>query len=269
MSFSQHMATKFVPLMARLILAAAFIPAGWNKVWTNTTYTGEDATRLKEMGVGGPPSVPTASIRSSSTALAAIRLASLNQDQPAETPAAAEEPQEQPSATPPPPVRPAPEPAKEPVTIVDPVRTGLDSDVVEARALYRIALLVEGRWPDLKPYSSYLAWAAGFTELIGGALLLVGLFSRIWALGLAIAMVVAFLLTSLDPFLATGWFGMMKSSDGILLFNRVFCQLGLFALAFGVFLTGPGPMSLDGAIFRRSPELPPAVDPAAPRPRVI
>jgi hypothetical protein len=34
--------------------------------------------------------------------------------------------------------------------------------------------------------------------------------------------------------------------------NLVFAQLGLFVLALGLFLIGPGAMSLDRAIFRRS-----------------
>jgi uncharacterized membrane protein YphA (DoxX/SURF4 family) len=35
-------------------------------------------------------------------------------------------------------------------------------------------------------------------------------------------------------------------------FNRMYCQLGLFALALGVFLTGAGPVSLDRWLFRGS-----------------
>lgn len=99
------------------------------------------------------------------------------------------------------------------------------------------------------PYPIYQAYLAVAAELIGGALILLGLFSRLWGLALAGVMGAAFWLTSW-PLLATGdpitaLFNLPLGD-----FNRLFCQAGLFVLAFGVFLTGPGAVSIDRAIFR-------------------
>jgi len=92
-----------------------------------------------------------------------------------------------------------------------------------------------------------MARLAAFTELVGGGLLFVGLFSRFWGLGLAIAMGVAFYLTSWNLLLDSHLLN-LKVPD----FNRMFTQTGLFLLAFGVFLTGAGPISLDRALFRKT-----------------
>ena len=82
-------------------------------------------------------------------------------------------------------------------------------------------------------------------------MILVGLFSRVWGLGLAITMCTAFYVTSLPALLGvgnlfTGLFNLPMDA-----FNGMFTQLGLFVLAFGVFLTGAGPISLDRALFRK------------------
>jgi uncharacterized membrane protein YphA (DoxX/SURF4 family) len=97
-----------------------------------------------------------------------------------------------------------------------------------------------------------------FTELVGGSLLLIGLFSRVWGVGLAIAMGMAFYLTTMQtyfdigPLRVGGGMGPLNGAigfDNFKLFNTVFVQLGLFVLAFGVFLTGPGPLSFDRILF--------------------
>ena len=53
MSFSRNAATNLVPLLSRLVLAAAFIPAGWDKIMGDPiVYTGRDARILQELGIG-------------------------------------------------------------------------------------------------------------------------------------------------------------------------------------------------------------------------
>ena len=49
-------------------------------------------------------------------------------------------------------------------------------------------------------------------------------------------------------------------------FNSAAAQIGLFALAFGVLLTGPGPISLDRAFFGGSPRPEPPAPKPEPRP---
>ncbi len=122
---------------------------------------------------------------------------------------------------------------------------------MRAQAMHGVTtLLVQGGWKkEWKPH--LMAWVASLTELVGGALILVGLFSRVWGLGLAIAMGFAFYLTSLPALLDPGLFELALGIDHYEAFNRMFCQLGLGILALGVFLTGPGPLSLDRALFGR------------------
>lgn len=112
--------------------------------------------------------------------------------------------------------------------------------------MHNVTLLVHGQGMAYPVYQAYLAVAA---ELVGGALILLGLFSRLWGLALAGVLAVAFWLTSW-PILVAGDPGSVLFSLSIEQFNRLFCQSGLFVLAFGVFLTGPGAVSIDRAIFR-------------------
>lgn len=52
MTFSERCATRLVPLLARIVLCAAFLPAGWQKVFTTTTFTHDESNSLAMMGVG-------------------------------------------------------------------------------------------------------------------------------------------------------------------------------------------------------------------------
>ncbi len=89
------------------------------------------------------------------------------------------------------------------------------------------------------------AWAVGVFELVGGALLVAGLFSRLWAAGLLLWGCVQFWLTSVPGLDGTWFFGTPEPD-----LNRAFAQLGLLVLALGVVLTGPGAASMDHFLFR-------------------
>ena len=53
MSFSRGAARNFVPLLSRVVLAAAFIPAGWAKIMGEPViYRGQDAETLLRLGIG-------------------------------------------------------------------------------------------------------------------------------------------------------------------------------------------------------------------------
>jgi putative oxidoreductase len=141
--------------------------------------------------------------------------------------------------------------APEPET-VQPAEPEVTQTPVRARALHGVTVaLINGGWKkEWKP--EVMAWIAGLTELLGGAMMLLGLFSRMWGLGLAIAMCFAFYLTSWPgPFNVVGLFQLAEGGDGYVSFNRMFCQLGLLVMGLGIFLTGAGPLSLDRAFFRR------------------
>jgi len=310
MSISQSAACNVVPFLARIVLAAAFVTAGWNKISTETTFSGDEAATLRSLGVTGRP------VTVSAASHTGIQLASFTFE--AATPPTAPPPTAPPSATPPPsappitdvpakappstpaatgPSAPPSAPRSLPPTGLPPIGlppiglppTGLppigpptgetkpsnaatdsavparptpvyepdafssgtasgtalgDPTPLMARSLHRITLMVHAQgWSE----PVYQAYAAVFVELVGGALLLLGLFSRLWGLGLAVTMAVAFLLTSWPTLQNTSLFALSVAD-----FNKLYCQTGLFVLAFGVMLTGAGALSLDRMIFRPS-----------------
>ena len=189
MGFSRVAALHLAPLLARIVLCAAFVPAGWQKIMSMETFTGPDATTIRSMCdfPGNPPTTETS-------------------ETPETTKAAATEP-------------------------------------VEARRVYGLAAMLSQK--DV-PYPLAAAWIAALTELVGGGLLLVGLFSRVWALGLAVTMGVAFSFTSCPALAAAGPFDL-----ALLDYLKAAAQLALGVLALTVFLTGPGAVALDRAVFRR------------------
>jgi uncharacterized membrane protein YphA (DoxX/SURF4 family) len=112
---------------------------------------------------------------------------------------------------------------------------------LEARRLYGLAVMLHES--DL-PYPIVQAWLASVTELVGGGLLLVGFFSRIWAVGLGTAMGVAFFLTSLPTIQELGPFALEVGT-----FTKASAQTALLMLSLAIVLGGPGGISLDHAIF--------------------
>ena len=88
------------------------------------------------------------------------------------------------------------------------------------------------------PFPAFNAALSGYTELIGGALILVGLFTRLAAIPLFINMIVAILTVK------------MKAVTGL----DEFAELDepLYALAFlWLFFSGPGRVSLDHLLWTR------------------
>ncbi|MHC5023646.1 MAG: DoxX family protein [Planctomycetota bacterium] len=246
MKFSTFSGTALIPTLARVVLCGAFITAGWNKCFKTADFDEAKALRLQALGVTvwRPPTQPT--VRAND--VPGFQLASFRQD---EDPA-----QDDPDAGAPPPEDPAPtDPAPPPAEDLDaapstspPVVTPGSGAMYRARAVHGVTWMVDSRG---LPYPVVLGWAAGLTELFGGALLVVGLFSRIWGLGLAITMGVAFYMTSMEP-LMDGRVLALASGEGIPAFNAMFCQLGLLVLSLCILFTGPGPLSLDHRIFRRA-----------------
>jgi uncharacterized membrane protein YphA (DoxX/SURF4 family) len=248
MTFSQYAGIAIVPTLSRIVLAAVFITAGWLK-FQDGPFTAEQAAKLDSLGVKASPAVtPVALLEDVSFKLASYQTqpdaepAAPTQDQPPAT--SDDEVQESaadpssPTSTPPSPPSnqaDAPPPATLPAT--------LPAERYTARGLHQITLMLHERnWPA--PIA--LAWLATLTELLGGALLAVGLFSRLWGLGLAIAMGVALYLTSLPELQDIGFkLFQMKPKE----FSTFGLQSALFVLAFGIFLTGAGPLSLDRFLF--------------------
>jgi uncharacterized membrane protein YphA (DoxX/SURF4 family) len=132
-----------------------------------------------------------------------------------------------------------------------PVVPGPGGDL-RARKLYDVALKVHEA--GLEQYETAIAWGTALVELVGGALILIGLFSRIWGLALAVIMAGAFYTTSWPGFSADPY-GFLGEN-----FDLFVSQVGRFMLAFGVFLTGPGAISADRMLFRHGHDEEPDVD---------
>jgi putative oxidoreductase len=79
-----------------------------------------------------------------------------------------------------------------------------------------------------------LFYLSAFTEFLGGIALLLGIFSRIFSLGLIINMLVAILVAHISQ----GFFGFEW-------------QLTLLTVALTIFLLGPGDYSIDNKLFNR------------------
>jgi uncharacterized membrane protein YphA (DoxX/SURF4 family) len=112
------------------------------------------------------------------------------------------------------------------------------------RGLYTLTLLADRA---RIPFPVEIAWAVAGVQLVGGACVVLGLFSRVWGLLMSVILAALFVTTSLPVIKAQGPFSLGAEQQ-----NLVLAQLGLFVLALGAFLVGPGAMSLDRAIFRRS-----------------
>lgn len=122
----------------------------------------------------------------------------------------------------------------------------IDGGGVQIRALHQLTLFFDGlRLP--KP--EIWAWTVTVFELIGGSLVLIGLFTRLWTGGLVLWSLGLFLST---PTVAAAFGAIWSPTDPAATLPRAMAlsQLALLVLALGLTLTGAGRLSLDGFIFR-------------------
>ncbi|RLS46893.1 MAG: hypothetical protein DWH86_01735 [Planctomycetota bacterium] len=267
MSPSQFAATNILPLLARIVLCLAFLPQGWNNLMRDVEYTAHDAQRLRELGVRG---ITDPDPKKSDVALGAIR--GFEAFESAEWQTAPTLPPPRPGAngmadsastatplpgtkpatvTPPAgttaqsaPIVPTSTPATVPAVTERPSPLASPLAPLTQRGLYTLSLLVDRA---RIPFPIEIAWAVAGIQLVGGACVLLGLFSRVWGLLMSLILAALFVMTSLPIIKSQGAFTLGAEQQ-----NLILAQLGLFVLALGAFLVGPGAMSLDRAIFRRS-----------------
>ena len=242
MSCATIAGTGLIPLFSRIVLGAGFFFAGWHACFDEVSFTQQEIRILE-----GSPAVPVqVSLQTEAPPAAAP---------PAAAPAAA--PVEKPAANPAPAVvneaasapEPKPAAAAEAPRPIGPLAGATPSKGgVMRAAAERITLqLREG---GVGEYAEPLAWAAAVASLVGGALLFVGLLSRLWAFAMAVmlgasfwfASVVAAGMFSTDPFM---WTSSQQT------FHEMFATLAFFVLAVGILMTGPGVLSIDGVIRSR------------------
>ena len=132
-----------------------------------------------------------------------------------------------------------------------------DGSRYEATGYYMLSLqMIHAGWGET---SIWLAKVVAWVELVGGALILVGLITRLWGICLAVIIGGTFYVVSIHDnglFLSNPF----HWADSIDAYNAMFAQAALFVLAIGVFFTGPGPLSLDAALFAKD-RAKPAADP--------
>jgi len=129
-------------------------------------------------------------------------------------------------------------------------------------------------WPDFDrsrdfdPWPVYAARAVAFTELIGGAFVLIGLLTRLGALGLAGTMLGAMWLTQFGPAIQMdrAFLGFLPNHawhDGLSWKDLLF-QFTLFAAAMSLFCTGSGTLAAD-RFFASGPGEPPKTKKRKPK----
>ena len=219
--FSQQAAANFVPLLARIILFLAFVPIGWHHAMEMGNFGGDAGARLRELGIVSAadaaltPTLTPTQTRQTPDGIALART-------------------------------PAPSPLAQDTPAI-PIAAA-DAAGYQTRALHELTLAFDNlRLP--KPH--IWAWTVAVFELLGGAFLLIGLFSRIWAGGLLVWSIALVGLSAAT--LAQSWGSLWTPTDPNSAFLRAtaLSQYSLIVLSAGLLLTGPGKWSLDGFIFRR------------------
>jgi uncharacterized membrane protein YphA (DoxX/SURF4 family) len=118
----------------------------------------------------------------------------------------------------------------------------------------------QGHWPK------YWAYACTVTELVGGALLLIGALTRLSAFALACVMLTALWLTQIGPAVQSGdtWLGFLPNRDLFSMgWEHFQIQFILLAMALCLLFTGCGKLGLDCALFGgRPPAARPKPEPA-------
>jgi uncharacterized membrane protein YphA (DoxX/SURF4 family) len=120
---------------------------------------------------------------------------------------------------------------------------------VETRPLYALSIMIAER---SLPRPVFTAWGLMIVALVGGSLLLIGLFTRLWGVGLATYIGLIFSFDSLDAFRAAP--DLFQADPTLLLHAGGELALGLIAVS--LIFTGGGAVSLDQAIFAHHPHAP-------------
>lgn len=272
MRFRDSLALHTCPLLLRVALGVTFLWAGLPK-FEVVEFTGENAAALIELGIGrqvspggtgnsapaqaapptATPTQPGAETAEAEDAGSGDGEATPIQEGEGDRPVSDSQDHEAPSREGEQAGRDQEETAGKTTAVSETA-----DQVVKARLGESIAI---GLHKAGHPYPWLFAWTAMLTEAVGGALLIVGLFSRVWGLGLAIAMAYAFVLTSLpairqqmDPAATNQIFAFVSGFKALEFEAQMaaFYQFILFVVSWCIFIGGPGAASLDRLIFRGS-----------------
>ncbi|MBC7835133.1 MAG: DoxX family protein [Phycisphaerales bacterium] len=262
MARRDRIALALPPLLLRLGLGIMFIMAGLGKVAGTMPARAEQAAILANMGVDIKPAAGDTT--------------------PAPPPAPAQSPAEGDGAVANPGAEAMPADGfKEPSDAAGGCRTYTGTDFpenVDVRMVYHLALgihtaanppidakgnfppsiwpkdMASGSWP------LWIAWTVAIIELLGGALVLIGLTTRFWAAAIAGVMIGAMWLTQFGPAIQAGdtvlrFFPSHRILDTAA-WQTLLLQFVLLMMACALMLSRPGALAIDNALFgRRSGDL--------------
>lgn len=284
MLFRDQVALTLPALLLRLTLCVIFLWAGLGKVLGEARVTGDDAARLARMGVTpapvATPSEPTRALPEPPAGAG---------DQPSNRPA--NPPAEPPTEL----IVPGESPAEGsegstamlpgvvrwlPVQAMRTEYTGEDFPGEHTvQRVYSVALILSkagdpparadgmpGRrtmpgWVASERWPMILAWAAAVTEILAGAMLLLGVLTRFGAVLLVGVMLQAIWLTQIGPAVMGNRASLIGFLPGAAdpwdpsAYKDLLWQLSCLVMAACVFLLGSGPIGLDRALFRTQERL--------------
>lgn len=272
MTFRTSLALNIAPLCLRLVLALTFLWAGFGKVAYRTTIS--DPSQIAKLVEWGQVAAPSAAIPGPPL----VNPEPIPQPAPrvVPEPGPAEPEPADPEAVPAVPEQAPPvEDGAGDAGDVLPVSLGQHKpDSVEVKRVMGLALLIDssanpgvddqGRslrpiWPAALAKGSLpvvAAWVAAILELVCGAAMLIGFFTRLAALPLAGTMLTAMWLTQIGPAIQSGGAlygflpqGPFDMGPGGYVYTHLFWQFALCMVALAVFLIGPGFFSVDRLIF--------------------
>ena len=142
-------------------------------------------------------------------------------------------------------------------SIADAATGGSISRAAAERLALRLRTHGFGEW------SEPTAWATAVVKLLGGALLVLGLLTRVWAFLAAVIFGATFWLGSVETagMFEVDPFQWVAAGDG---FQDMFSVLALFVLSFGLLVSGPGVLSLDRVFWPRVRSVHPETQLASP-----
>ena len=271
MSLRESLAVGSAPVFLRLALGVTFLWAGLAKVVHRTDFSGQDAATLANYGIVEP------AIGGASLEPIAFFPVTAQDEQPEQDEQDESRPDNrQPDGSPPPPLDDDDlQEAVQPSAPVGQYSAAQFAEPVEARSLHNITLMLHNAmmpgvnpdtqeptialWfdvdasKDFDPWPVYFAWAVAGTELIAGGLLLLGLLTRLSALGIAGTMVGAIWLTTIGPAIQSGQttLGILPSHDlfDMYAWKTPLWQFALLMASLALFCTGSGAAGIDRLLF--------------------
>jgi uncharacterized membrane protein YphA (DoxX/SURF4 family) len=223
--------TSLMPLIARIVIAAAMLTSGWANCFSQIEINTKIADGLRSMEV----EVHTAVVAESNDGSKESIDVGIEEGTEAGTEKGTEAGTE--------------EGAKESTEKISEEATHSASQMT-TRGVNRIVWLIHEQWPSLGGWGMFLAWTAGVMQLLAGVLLLVGLFTRLASLSVVIASGMATYIVSgsMHGMFAMNPFDWPLDSHQ---FIQLFAGVCLCVLALGLVFSGAGSFSIDA---RHSPD---------------